>query len=95
VVVQVRASDAEDEAGTLRVEVSTDGGKIWRRAASATWILYDYRWVTPAGADGVTYSLLARATDSAGNMTTSSTILVAVDNVFIEPLASVAKNTNG
>ncbi len=95
VVVQVRASDAEDAAGTLTVEVSTDGGASWQAAVSTTWTLYDFNWATPAGVNGAIYTLVARATDSSGNTTTSSFIQVAVDNVLVEPLASVAKNSNG
>lgn len=94
VLVEVRASDAQDAAGTLIVEVSTDGGETWYEAVSSAWTLYEFSWATPAGEDDVIYTLMARATDSSGSETTSTAILVAVDNVG-EPLASVAQKTNG
>ena len=90
-VVQVRASDAEDAAGTLTVEVSTDGGASWHAADWASGTLYDFIWATPAGEDGVIYTLVARATDKSANATTSTSVLVAVDNVLVESLASAAK----
>jgi len=94
VVVQVRARDAEDAAGTLKVDVSTDGGERWKAAVSVSWILYDFIWPTPAGEDGAIYTLVARAADSSGNTTTSSPILVAVDNVAVDALASAAEQSN-
>lgn len=56
--------------GTVtRVEVSTDGGKSWQDAAFSTeahpgtWRLWQLDWDAPAGE----HTLMARATDTAGN----------------------------
>ncbi len=94
VVVQIRASDDQDAPGTLNVQVSFDDGVIWFTAISVLGTLYDFNWETPAGEDGVLYTLVARATDMSGNMAESRSILVAVDNVFAEKLASSAPQPN-
>ena len=59
---------AEDEVA--KVEVSTDGGATWSAATLLgdpvryAWRLWEFDWQTPAGTG--TYTLIARATDSAG-----------------------------
>ncbi|NNE83147.1 MAG: hypothetical protein HKN28_04170 [Alphaproteobacteria bacterium] len=76
VIVVVDASDGEDLSGTLRVEVSTDGGKRWRRAKWTSETFYDYRWKAPAGEASAEHTLMARARDSSGNLSVSLTIQV-------------------
>ncbi len=90
-VVQGDASDLEDAAGTLTVEVSTDGGVSWNAAVSVSGTLYDYSWATPVGKDGVEYTLVARAVDGSAMATTTPSMPVTVDNVDAGPLASAAK----
>ncbi|MCP3976661.1 MAG: hypothetical protein GY720_19415 [bacterium] len=64
VTVKIDANDPEDPAGTLLVEVSTDGA-TWN---AATWnagqVRYDYDWDTSANGDGPA-TIEARVTDSA------------------------------
>ncbi|MHB1414309.1 MAG: N-acetylmuramoyl-L-alanine amidase [Chloroflexota bacterium] len=75
VTIQVAASDAEDAAGTLKVEVSIDGG-AWALATYGTNGNYEYLW----GAAGLTgaHTIDARATDSASNATNASRVTVTV-----------------
>ena len=60
------------EPSISRVEISTNGGTSWQLAtllgnpARYTWRLWEYPWTVP-GQPG-TYTLLARATDSRGNV---------------------------
>lgn len=60
------------EASVAKVEVSTDGGKIWAlaRLAKSTgkgvWQLWEYDWSVPSVVG--TYALMSRATDSKGNV---------------------------
>ena len=64
VTVKVDASDPEDPAGSLFVEVSTDGA-TWDAAAwNAGTGLYEFSWDTAANGDGPA-TIEARATDSA------------------------------
>jgi hypothetical protein len=95
VLVQIYASDVEDAAGTLKVEVSIDGGVSWNTAVSTYGTLYDYSWTTPAGEDGVVHTLVARATDESANVTTSESILATVDNVGTTRVASAAQKVEG
>ena len=77
--VVVAASDREDDAGTLTVEVSTDGTR-WN---PATWNgveqRYEYEWVL--GSTEGPIELLARATDSAGAVTVSDAVTVQAARV--------------
>lgn len=94
VEVQIIASDVEDAAGTLTVEVSSDGGATWNRAKPELGTLYTYVWVTPAGTDSLNRQLVARATDSAANTTTSRKVPVLVNNKGTRSLASAAPASN-
>ncbi len=91
VVVHIIASDLEDAAGTLTVEVSTDGGGTWNRADPVVGTLYIFSWATPAGAHGLNRRLVARAKDTAANATASAPVPVTVDNIGRGPIASAAK----
>ena len=73
---------ASDRAGMLplaiaRVEVSTDGGAIWRQATGIT--TWSYEWTLPAE-NGVAHTLLARVVDTVGH-TSSTPVVVTVDTV--------------
>jgi predicted extracellular nuclease len=79
VTIQVDATDAEDAAGTLTVEVAIDGG-AWQTAAyNSSSGYYELDWDTTAVADG-SHTIDARATDSAGNTTNATQVTVTVDN---------------
>jgi hypothetical protein len=90
VAVHVIASDLEDWAGTLRVEVSTDGGVNWNRADPVVATLYVFSWATPASTYGLNRTLVARATDTSANATMSRAVPVTVENVEGRSLASAA-----
>ncbi len=60
-------------AGAARVEVSTDGGKVWHQATltrapapdtNFVWTQWGYDWLLPASGE---YTLMSRVTDNAGN----------------------------
>ncbi|MDG6973375.1 MAG: molybdopterin-dependent oxidoreductase [Nitrososphaerota archaeon] len=63
------------DRGVSKVEVSFDNGKTWDEAelkppiSDLTWALWAYKW-TPAGPGE--YQVIARATDGAGQVQTSS-----------------------
>jgi hypothetical protein len=79
VTVQVDASDAEDSAGSLSVEVTIDGG-VWNAALySSSSGVYQYDWDTSEVADA-DYTIEARATDSGDNTVGSDVVSVSVDN---------------
>ncbi|MFF4838050.1 sulfite oxidase [Streptomyces sp. NPDC001315] len=64
--------------GIVRVDVSTDGGTTWRRARlhdapqRAGWVRWSTDWRPPATGS---YTLLARATDSAGRTQPDTTVV--------------------
>jgi hypothetical protein len=95
VVVRVDASDGEDLLGTLKVEVSTDGGKSWRNANWASGSSYDYIWTAPGGADGIEYTLIARARDASGNVTKSTTVAVTSNDAETLPDAERTQKSAG
>lgn len=93
VVIQIAASD-DDAAGTLDVQVSTDGGAAWSAAAWNPAIAhYEYSWDTTGVADG-SVTIDARATDSDGNTTNAAPIGVTVDNAA-DPTLVVAAGDIG
>ena len=85
VTIQVDASDIEDPASTLAVDVSTDGGVSWNSAGYVSGTLFEYSWPTPSGEAGVFHRVVARSTDSDFNTTTSAPLDVTVDNVTTDP----------
>ncbi len=88
VTVQVDAGDSEDDDTTLDVDVSIDGG-TWRSAAyDSAGGYYEYDWDTTGVADG-DHTVQARATDSDGATTESSTITVTVDNATGDSAPSI------
>ena len=72
VTVGVDASDREDVAGTLAVEVSTDGTRWHSAVWNAAEQRYEFEWVL--GRTEGPIELLARATDSAGAVTVSAPV---------------------
>jgi len=91
VTVEVDATD-DDPAGSLTVEVSTDGGAGW---ANATWNAgtgrYEFVWDTRTVPDGpATFD--ARATDSDTNTGNATQVNVTVGN---QPTASIVAPTAG
>ncbi|NND02660.1 MAG: hypothetical protein HKN91_07725 [Acidimicrobiia bacterium] len=94
-VVAVVAEDAQDAAGTLTVDVSTDNGATWNSAPyQAGSDTYDYTWDTTASPEGGAV-LLARVTDTDTNQTISPTRTVIVDNVNNSPTVSIAAPSDG
>lgn len=93
--ISVAAEDAEDDLGTLEVEVSIDGGATWAAATyQAGTGAYEYAWDTTVSADGDT-TLLARATDSNANTGTSPGLVVTVDNLNDPPSVAVVEPADG
>jgi hypothetical protein len=79
ITIQVDATDTEDDAGTLNVEVALDGGSWQAAAYNSGSGYYELDWDTTAAADG-NHTVDARATDSAGNIANAAQIGVTVDN---------------
>jgi len=103
ITIQVDATDTEDAAGTLAVEVSIDGGATYFDI-TANWdgTNYYYDWNTtatdvegnPLYPDG-SHTIDARATDSANNTTNAAQITVTVDNVDDPPTVAITSPVNG
>lgn len=79
VTIQVQATDAEDPAGSLAVDVRIDGG-AWQTAPwnSGTG-RYERNWDTTTVANG-SHTIDARATDSASQVANAAQIAVTVSN---------------
>ena len=76
-VVTVRVSaDDNDPAGTLDVDVSTDGGGAWN-AAAWNGSQYTYAWDTSVNGDGPA-TVRARVTDSGGSTVHATPVNVTV-----------------
>lgn len=94
VLVQVHATDAEDETGTLEVRVSIDGG-AWQEAAyNPASGYYELNWETTTVPDGV-HNLQASAADSTGKVATSTVVTVTVDNIDDPPVVGIVSPVNG
>jgi serine protease AprX len=94
VTVQVDASDTEDAAGSLNVEVAIDGG-AWQSATyNAGNSLYEWSWDTTLLADG-NHSVVAQATDSAPNTVGDGPVPVTVNNTDVAPAVNIASPTGG
>ncbi|MCH8183599.1 MAG: S8 family serine peptidase [Proteobacteria bacterium] len=79
VILQVQASDVEDAAGTLDVDISIDSGS-WQNATwNAATTRYELAWDTTGAANGG-HTIDARATDSAANTGNAPQLNVTVDN---------------
>ena len=78
-------SDAD--SGTAGVEVSLDGGVSWMPATvnGTAWTL---SWMAPTGLDSVSFPLRYRASDQAGNQTTTERTLF-IDNTPPQGLSPV------
>ncbi|MCP4167500.1 MAG: hypothetical protein GY759_16645 [Chloroflexi bacterium] len=70
---------SDDGSGLTTVEVSLDGGRTWQAATLNSNDTWQLDWQATQADDYVTYPLLARATDQAGNTDTASTSLT-IDN---------------
>ena len=84
------AGTASDNSGLSKVEVSTNGGLNWSLATGTT--SWSYVWSTPIE-DGLSHLILARATDTANNTTTTTPITITVDRVL--PQLSIDDPTLG
>jgi hypothetical protein len=95
VTVAVSATDPQDPAGSLLVEVTADGGTTW---TPATWNLandaYELDWDTTLVGDG-SATLTARATDANLNTTVGADVTVTVDNINDAPVVAIVEPTEG
>jgi hypothetical protein len=68
--VQIGGIAFAGDRGISAVELSTDGGIVWRPASlrapplNLTWVLWTFDWSPPGSGS---YRILARAIDGAGN----------------------------
>ncbi|MCP3976353.1 MAG: hypothetical protein GY720_17855 [bacterium] len=94
VAVSVDATDADEPAGGLTVEVSTDAGASWQ---PATWNVglsrYEFLWDTTGEPEGAA-TIDARATDSDLNTVNAAQIPVIVDNDS-DPVVTIVAPTDG
>jgi hypothetical protein len=79
---------ATDDVGISSVEFYVDGSK----KSTDTTFPYSYNWNTTAVSEGP-HTLSAKAYDAAGNIGTSSSVTVSVDNT--DPTVSITSPTSG
>ncbi|MEE9299924.1 MAG: Ig-like domain-containing protein, partial [Alphaproteobacteria bacterium] len=98
VTIEVNASDTEDAAGTLNVEVSIDGGTWQSTTYNGISGLYEWVWDTTMATDA-SHTIDARATDSNPNVTNAGQVTVTVSNggggsdiMFVGDVAFTQKN---
>jgi hypothetical protein len=84
------SADATDDIGVSKVEFLLDGSLL----ATDTTAPYSSSWNTKSAANG-SHTLSVRATDSSGNVATSATVSVTVDNDPIPPTVSIASPASG
>jgi surface-anchored protein len=82
-------ANAADNIGVVSLQFYIDGNAVGSPESAAP---YSYSWDTTQMADG-THTLTAKATDGAGNVTTSSTVSVTVENAA--PVVTSVFPTNG
>jgi DMSO/TMAO reductase YedYZ molybdopterin-dependent catalytic subunit len=76
-VLRVHGVAFSGKRGIAKVEVSTDGGSTWDEArvkpplSPFSWVLWHYDWQVPSAGD-TQVSVLARATDGAGDLQTAT-----------------------
>lgn len=86
------SATASDDAGVTRVEFFVDGASIGIDPNGGDG--WGVTWDSASVGDG-THALTAKATDTAGQTTTSSAVSVTVDNVNSPPLASFSASCIG
>jgi subtilisin family serine protease len=99
VTVQISASDSEDSDDSLTVDYTVDGGTARTASYNSTSGYYEDSWDSTGVSDG-DHTLEAQATDSAGNVSSSS-ITVTTDNSTDSSTApaidqfAITNNSNG
>ena len=86
VIIEVTASDVEDDDASLEVEVRIDDGPWVVAPYNGSTQMYERSWDTNAAAEGG-HTIDARATDSATNMKAAVQVGVTVDNIDDSPQA--------
>jgi len=84
------AASATDAVGVTKVEFLLDGVLRSTDAASP----YSWTWATTGASNG-SHSLVAKAYDAAGNVGTSSTVSVTVNNDTTAPAVAIASPASG
>jgi hypothetical protein len=83
-------ASATDNVAVEKLEIFLDGTLLKSRYSSSTSVAWD----TKTAVNG-SHTLTARATDSYGNVATSTAVIVTVDNDTTGPVASITSPTNG
>ena len=78
-VIQLAGVSADAVSGVAAAELSTDGGASWQALTPASDGSWSADWDTRGAANG-TYTVLARARDSAGHLSNLASVTVQVDN---------------
>jgi hypothetical protein len=84
-------AEASDDGGVAGVQFEVDGAQI---GAEDTVAPYELLWDAANSADGE-HTLTAVARDTAGNQTTSASVLVTVANDLVPPSVAVTSPTAG
>ena len=93
VTIQVRATDPQDAADALTVQVSIDAGEARTAAYNSSTGYHELAWDTTTVADGE-HRITASATDTAGN-TSDAQIRVTVGTTNNAPTISIVNPRNG
>jgi serine protease len=94
VTVQIAASDSESPAGTLTVEWSRDGTSWELASYDGGTGYYQAGWDTSSQTEDSQVTLRARATDSIGQATAATPVIVTVNNDNQPPAARFTFSCN-
>lgn len=84
------AASASDNTGVTKVEFFIDG----TMSAAVNTNPYTYNWYTTAASNG-SHTLSAKAYDASGNISSSSTVTVIVNNVSTQTQTTILGDVNG
>jgi len=94
ITIQVRATDAQDPADRLRVQVSIDASGSRTAVYNSRTGYHELAWDTTTAGNGQ-HTIAASATDTAGNTSNVAQIRVIVGSANIAPVAAIASPRNG
>ncbi len=79
VTLTADATDGEGPVSSVALQIQASGSDLWTTLCTDNTAPFTCSWATRSGADGA-YAVRARATDGAGNSTTSSSVSTVVAN---------------
>jgi subtilisin len=94
VTIQVRATDAQDAADRLVVQVRIDAGEPRTAAYNSSTGYHELTWDATTAADGQ-HTITATATDTAGNTSNADQVRVTIGTANSAPTAAISSPRDG